>query len=85
MCHFPPISIMRKEIVVFGIVLLVIGLGASFYVEKHVIVPSYNFYGYQIPEVSYTKRPYQDLGVVLVIIGIALALIGFFISKERLE
>ena len=72
---------MRKEIVVFGIVLLVIGLGACFYVETHVIVPSYNFYGYQVPEVSYTKHPYQDVGVVLVVTGIALVSIGFFVSK----
>ena len=72
---------MRKEIVVFGIALLVIGLGACLYVEVHVIVPSYNFYGFQTPEVSYTERPYQDVGMLLVIIGIAMTSIGFFVSK----
>ena len=73
---------MRMEIIAFGIILFVIGLGASFYAEVHVIVPSYELYGYETPEVSYTKYPYQNLGVILVVAGIALVSIGFFISKS---
>ena len=70
---------MRKEniwLVVFGIILLLIGLGASLYVEVKTIKDP--FYGYTF-EVSRTY-PYQGVGIFLTVTGIILSSIGIFIS-----
>lgn len=64
--EFPVLSI-------FGVILLLIGLVASFYVETQT-------FG------TFTVReyPYRDIGLVLTLAGIILASVGFVISRQKL-
>jgi len=62
-------------LVAFGIILFVIGLGASFYKETHY---SYKW-GFN------TVTPYQSMGVVLLVGRIILIAVGFFIPLKTSE
>jgi uncharacterized membrane protein HdeD (DUF308 family) len=55
----------------FGIILLVIGLVASFYPN-----PSYPIY-------SASEYPYQSIGILLDVAGIILILLGFLYSPPK--
>jgi hypothetical protein len=73
---------MKQEIIALlflGVILLSIGLIASFYAEvKNLTEP---IYGYTI-EVSRTY-PYQNLGLILVVSGIALSTIALYASLKK--
>jgi len=69
------IDIKNKGLLIFGIILLLIGLGASFYKETHYI----SRVGYQ------TTTPYQNIGIVLVLAGVVFSALGFFYSPRRQE
>jgi hypothetical protein len=57
----------NKGLIVFGVILLVIGLAASFYKDPHF----YNVY------------PYQTLGIILSVAGIVITVLGFLIPSHR--
>jgi hypothetical protein len=74
------LGIKHQGFLIFGIILLLIGLIASFYAE----VKTYtDFYG-KTWELSRTY-PYQSLGMVLVLAGIILAAIGFVYPLQKKE
>jgi uncharacterized membrane protein HdeD (DUF308 family) len=57
----------NKGLIVFGIVLLIIGLVASFYKDPY----------------YYKDYPYQTIGIVLVIAGILFVALGFLYSPRK--
>ena len=59
------IGVRNFGVLAFGIILLLVGLVASFYQE--------DVYGTLI-----VRYPYQEFGIVLVVAGIAFIAIGFF-------
>lgn len=66
---------MNKVLLALGIVLLVIGLGASFYYETKSV------FG-----IEYQRTyPYQNIGMVLVVIGALLAVVGALYPSPREE
>lgn len=69
------IEIKNKGMLIFGIILLLIGLGASFYQERHYV----HDVGYQ------TVTPYQNVGIVLLLAGIIFVALGFFYSPRKQE
>lgn len=66
-------AIGNKGLLIFGIILLLIGLGASFYYE------SKSIFGVEYQRIY----PYQSIGMVLVLAGIVFIGIGFFYSPRR--
>jgi len=74
------IEIKNKGSMLFGIILLVIGLVASFY-EEWVYYQPYMEEGYYISK----GYPYQGIGVVLVLIGVVFIALGFFYSPRTSE
>jgi len=73
------IEIKNKEILILGIILLLVGLVASFYVEVRTI----DLFGTPI-EISRTY-PYQSIGVVLVLVGAGFIALAFFYSPRKTE
>ena len=71
------IGIKNKGIFIFGIILLLIGLGASFY-EKREYLPEW---GYDVSR----GYPYQVIGTILVLAGIVFIALGFFYSPRKTE
>jgi|Deesub1362B_J571_1020462.scaffolds.fasta_scaffold00714_20 vacuolar-type H+-ATPase subunit I/STV1 len=71
-------TIGHQGLLIFGIILLLIGLIASFYTE----VKTYTDYFGETWEV-YRTYPYQGLGIVLVLTGIILVVIGFLYSQKK--
>ena len=69
------LGIKNKGLLVFGVILLVIGLVASFYQEQHYV----HDVGTQ------TVTPYQSVGIILAVAGIMLAVLGFLYSPKRTE
>jgi vacuolar-type H+-ATPase subunit I/STV1 len=69
------IEIKNKGILLFGIILLLIGLVASFYMHR--LNPGY------VP--ARYDYPYQGIGIVLVLAGIVFVALGFFYSPRRQE
>jgi len=67
------IEIKNKGLLLFGIILLVVGLVASFYQEQHYVY----HVGYQ------TVTPYQTVGIILAVAGIAFVALGFFYPMQR--
>jgi hypothetical protein len=67
------IEIKNKGLLLFGIILLVVGLVASFYQEQHYVY----HVGYQ------TVTPYQSVGIILAIAGIIFVALGFFYPSQR--
>jgi drug/metabolite transporter (DMT)-like permease len=64
---------MYRGLVVLGIIILLIGLGASFYYESKTILG-----------VEYQRvYPYQNLGIVLVIGGIVCIVVGAVYSPRK--
>ena len=63
----------RGLLILFGIILLAIGLFASFYQETHYFL----HIGYE------TVTPYQSIGIVLDIAGIVFIALGFLIPSPR--
>ncbi|RLI44843.1 hypothetical protein DRO69_06435 [Candidatus Bathyarchaeota archaeon] len=64
---------MRNGLSVLGIVLLVIGLGASFYYE------SKSIFG-----IEYQRTyPYQNLGIALIVVGVLLVIVGVLHSPRK--
>jgi len=63
------IGIKHWGLFIFGIFLLLIGLGASFYVEGEYV----------------RRYPYQSVGLVLVLIGVVFVALGFFYSPRTSE
>jgi len=70
-------EIKNKGLLLFGIILLLIGLVASFYAE----VKTAYLFGEPV-EISRTY-PYQGIGMVLVLAGIIFVAIGFFYSPKK--
>jgi uncharacterized membrane protein len=62
------IEIKSRGLLLIGILLLFIGLVASFYKETH--------YVSNVGEQPFT--PYQSIGIVLVLVGILFIVLGFF-------
>ena len=62
------IGIKSRGLFLIGVLLLLIGLVASFYKETH--------YVSDVGEQPFT--PYQSIGIVLVLVGILFILLGFF-------
>jgi len=69
------IEIKNKGILIFGIILLLIGLGASFYYESKSIL------GFEYMR----TYPYQSIGMVLVLLGGVFVALGFFYSPRKEE
>jgi len=69
------IEIKNKGILLFGIILLIIGLIASFYQERHYV----SHVGYQ------TVTPYQSVGIILVVAGIIFIALGFFYPSQKTQ
>jgi len=66
---------MHNGLSALGIVLLVIGLGASFYYE------SKSIWG-----VEYQRTyPYQSLGIALIVVGAILVVVGVLYSPRKEE
>lgn len=66
---------MNNALLVLGIILLVIGLGASFYYE------SKSVFG-----IEYQRTyPYQSIGTVLVVVGALLVAVGALYSPPKEE
>jgi hypothetical protein len=65
----------NKGLIGFGIILLIIGLVASFYQEQHYVY----HVGYQ------TVTPYQSVGIILAIAGIIFVALGFFYAPRKQE
>jgi len=63
------IEIKNKGLVLFGVILLLIGLVASFYPET--------YYGYVL------RYPYQTVGIILLLAGIVFIALGFFYSPRK--
>lgn len=69
------IEIKNKGILIFGIILLLIGLGASFYYE------SKSIFG-----IEYQRTyPYQNIGMVLIVVGGLLLALGVLYSPRKEE
>lgn len=68
-------AIGHQGLLVFGVILLLIGLVASFYKETHYV----RGVGYQ------PLTPYQNIGIVLVLAGIIFIAMGFFYSPRKRE
>ena len=66
-------------LVVFGIVLLVIGLFASFYESKY-----YDDYDQRWESYNPPRYPYQTVGIILLVAGIVIAVLGFVLPKRKL-
>lgn len=62
----------------FGIVLLIIGLAAAFY-EKVIYLPNGVGGFYRISQ----GFPYQTLGYILIITGIAFVGVGIFLPEKK--
>jgi uncharacterized membrane protein len=62
------IEIKSRGLFLSGILLLFVGLVASFYEETHDVSP--------VGEQSFI--PYQSIGIVLVLVGMLFILLGFF-------
>ena len=62
------IEIKSRGLFLIGILLLLIGLVASFYKETH--------YVSHVGEQPFT--PYQSIGIILVLVGILFIVLGFF-------
>jgi len=73
-------EIKNKGLLLFGIILLLIGLVASFYVQVETFTTSWG----EVWEVS-RNYPYQGIGIVLVLAGIIFVAIGFFYSPQKRE
>jgi len=71
-------SIGNKGLLVFGVILLLIGLVASFYVQVETFTTSWG----EVWEVG-RNYPYQGIGIVLVLAGIIFVAIGFFYSPRK--
>ena len=67
------LGIKNKGLLLFGIILLVIGLVASFYQEQHYV----SHVGYQ------TVTPYQSVGIMLDLVGIVFIALGFVYPLQR--
>ena len=68
----------NKGLLLFGIILLVIGLFADFYSVTKVISEWYN--------ITETTYPYQSpIGILLTVAGIVLTALGLFFSPKRTE
>jgi uncharacterized membrane protein len=67
---------MNRALLALGIILLMIGLGASFYYE------SKSAFGFEYQR----TYPYQTIGIILVVIGALLATLGALYPspKERM-
>ena len=63
----------NKGLVIFGIILLIIGLVASFYLEQHYV----SHVGYQ------TVTPYQSVGIILAVAGIVFIALGFLYPSRK--
>ena len=69
---------MNKLLLLFGIVLLVIGLIAALYEKVETMYIPY--YG----NISYSRGyPYQTIGIILIVAGIGLAALSFFYTGRK--
>jgi uncharacterized membrane protein len=68
----------NKGLIIFGIILLLIGLVAYFYPQIRYYESGY----YKGEEISRTY-PYQNLGMVLVLAGIIFIALGFLYSPRK--
>jgi uncharacterized membrane protein YidH (DUF202 family) len=64
----------NKGLIIFGIILLAIGLVASFYSQRKYPVSSYD---------TTMTYPYQNVGIVLSVAGIVFAALGFLYPSHR--
>lgn len=69
------IEVRNKGLVIFGVALLVVGLVAYFYYESR------TFLGIEYQRVY----PYQNVGLLLIVVGIVLAALGFFYPLGKVE
>lgn len=67
------IEVKNMGLLIFGIILLLIGLGASFYQDR------------SSPFSSDWWYPYQTVGIVLVLAGIIFVASGFLYSPRKVE
>jgi TRAP-type uncharacterized transport system fused permease subunit len=65
------IEIKNKGILLFGIILLIIGVVASFYSRT------------EYPEYGRMTYPYQSIGILLVVAGIIFVALGFLYPSHR--
>ena len=70
----------NKGLIVFGIVLLVIGLVASFYQEQVVRQPIYYVNGKPI---TTPVTPFQSIGILPDVAGIVLVVLGLLYPSHR--
>ncbi len=74
------LGIKHKGFVLLGIILLVIGLVAAFYEKRELISQEYPSEG------TYSAGyPYQNLGIVLTVIGIVFIAVGFIYPPKKAE
>lgn len=64
------IEVKNMGILIFGIILFLIGLVASFYPEQYYDIVRY---------------PHQNLGIVLILAGIVFTALGFLYSPRKTE
>ena len=82
---------MKQEniwLIAFGIILLSVGLTASFYpqVETYTTGGYWGVYGEWVEEETHEASrtyPYQTIGLILTLAGIILASLGFVISRQK--
>jgi uncharacterized membrane protein len=68
----------NKGLIIFGIILLVIGLIASFYESKYYEAAFQTWYSYNPP-----RYPFQTLGIILTVAGIVFVALGFLYSPRK--
>jgi uncharacterized membrane protein YidH (DUF202 family) len=67
----------KKGLIIFGIILLAIGLFASFYhVTRHILIGDH-------PDGEETIYPLRNVGIVLMIAGIIFLVLGFLYSQRE--
>jgi len=74
-------AIGNQGLLIFGIILLAIGLMASFYPE---VKTFYEPFSGQTFEISRTY-PYQSIGMVLVLVGVACIALRFLFPQRKEE
>jgi uncharacterized membrane protein HdeD (DUF308 family) len=69
----------NKGLIILGIVLLVVGLFASFYKVSHIVGQAPAAETYQI---SY---PYQIVGIIKLVVGITFISLGFLFQHKKTQ
>jgi hypothetical protein len=65
-------------LIIFGVILLAIGLFASFYENKYYSDHDKTWWSYSPPQL-----PYQGVGIILIIAGIILSVVGLLYPSHR--